>query len=123
MLAPNNPNARVVRFRFSAMSVPEAATRIRLAESQNVMAVAKMSDGTFPGMKVSEDSTSVQYFDLSKMPPESRKLNKKDIDGVGNNSEWKHPPGTSDYTTEELSDVISYLRFVAKGDRKPVKLQ
>jgi sulfur-oxidizing protein SoxY len=47
VLAPNNPNARVVRFRFSPMSVPEAATRIRLAESQNVIAVAKMSDGTF----------------------------------------------------------------------------
>jgi sulfur-oxidizing protein SoxY len=47
VLAPNNPNARVVRFRFSAMSVPEAATRIRLAESQSVIAVAKMSDGTF----------------------------------------------------------------------------
>ena len=47
VLAPNNPNAVVVRFRFSAMSVPEAATRIRLAESQNVIAVAKMSDGSF----------------------------------------------------------------------------
>jgi sulfur-oxidizing protein SoxY len=47
VLAPNNPNARVVRFRFSPMSVPEAATRIRLAESQSVIAVAKMSDGTF----------------------------------------------------------------------------
>ena len=46
VLAPNNPNARVVRFRFSPTSVPEAATRIRLAESQNVIAVAKMSDGT-----------------------------------------------------------------------------
>jgi sulfur-oxidizing protein SoxY len=47
VLAPNNPNALVVRFRFSAMSVPEAATRIRLAESQNVITVAKMSDGSF----------------------------------------------------------------------------
>jgi sulfur-oxidizing protein SoxY len=47
VVAPNNPNARVLRFRFTAMSVPEAATRIRLAESQKVIAVAKMSDGTF----------------------------------------------------------------------------
>src|SRR5579864_743502 len=47
VLAPNNPNARVVRFRFSPMSVPEAATRIRLAETQRVIAVAKMGDGTF----------------------------------------------------------------------------
>jgi sulfur-oxidizing protein SoxY len=47
VVAPANPNARVIRFRFSAACVPEAATRIRLAESQNVIAVAKLSDGTF----------------------------------------------------------------------------
>jgi sulfur-oxidizing protein SoxY len=47
ILAPNNPNAKVVLFRLSATSVPEAATRIRLAESQSVIAVAGMSDGTF----------------------------------------------------------------------------
>ena len=47
VVAPANPNARVARFRFSPQSVPEAATRIRLAESQSVIAVAKMSDGTF----------------------------------------------------------------------------
>jgi sulfur-oxidizing protein SoxY len=47
VVAPANPNARVARFRFSAMSVPQAATRIRLAASQDVIAVAKLSDGTF----------------------------------------------------------------------------
>jgi len=47
VVAPANPNSRVLRFRFSADSVPEAATRIRLAESQNVIAVARMSDGRF----------------------------------------------------------------------------
>jgi sulfur-oxidizing protein SoxY len=47
VLAPANPNARVIRFRFSAASVPEASTRIRLAETQDVIAVAKLSDGTF----------------------------------------------------------------------------
>lgn len=47
VVAPANPNARVIRFRFSALSVPEASTRIRLAETQDVIAVAKLSDGTF----------------------------------------------------------------------------
>jgi sulfur-oxidizing protein SoxY len=46
VVAPANPNARVIRFRFSSASVPEASTRIRLAESQDVIAVAKLSDGT-----------------------------------------------------------------------------
>jgi sulfur-oxidizing protein SoxY len=47
VLAPENPNARVIRFRFSPISVPEASTRIRLAATQDVIAVAKLSDGTF----------------------------------------------------------------------------
>jgi sulfur-oxidizing protein SoxY len=47
ILAPANPNARVARLRFSPHSLPEAATRIRLAESQSVIAIAKMSDGQF----------------------------------------------------------------------------
>jgi sulfur-oxidizing protein SoxY len=47
VVAPANPNARVIRFRFSPASVPEAATRIRLAETQDVIAVAKLDDGTF----------------------------------------------------------------------------
>ncbi|MBO0750797.1 MAG: thiosulfate oxidation carrier protein SoxY [Bradyrhizobiaceae bacterium] len=47
VLAPANPNARVIRFRFSSASVPEASTRIRLAETQDVIAVAKLDDGTF----------------------------------------------------------------------------
>ena len=47
VVAPANPNARVIRFRFSSASVPEASTRIRLAETQDVIAVAKLSDGNF----------------------------------------------------------------------------
>ena len=47
VVAPANPTARVIRFRFSPSSVPEASTRIRLAETQTVVAVAKLSDGTF----------------------------------------------------------------------------
>jgi sulfur-oxidizing protein SoxY len=47
VVAPANPNARVLRFRFSPASVPEASTRIRLAETQDVIAVAKLDDGTF----------------------------------------------------------------------------
>jgi sulfur-oxidizing protein SoxY len=47
VVAPANPNARVIRFRFSALSVPEASTRVRLAATQDVIAVAKLGDGTF----------------------------------------------------------------------------
>ncbi|WP_417669763.1 thiosulfate oxidation carrier protein SoxY [Roseibium sp.] len=47
ILAEGNPNPAVATFHFTAMSGEAAAkTRIRLAKTQNVIAVAKMSDGS-----------------------------------------------------------------------------
>jgi sulfur-oxidizing protein SoxY len=47
IVADANPRGGVVTFRFSPVSgVAEANTRIRLAETQNVIAVAKMNDGS-----------------------------------------------------------------------------
>jgi sulfur-oxidizing protein SoxY len=48
IVADGNPNAGVATFHFSPTSgIAEANTRIRLAETQNVTAVAKMNDGSF----------------------------------------------------------------------------
>lgn len=48
VVADGNPNPGVAVFHFSpASGVAEASTRIRLAGTQNVIAVAKMNDGSF----------------------------------------------------------------------------
>ena len=48
VLADGNPRPGVATFHFSDMSGEAAAsTRIRLAKTQNVIAVAKMSDGSY----------------------------------------------------------------------------
>lgn len=48
ILADGNPNPEVITFNFSKMSGEATAkTRIRLAQTQNVTAIAKMADGTF----------------------------------------------------------------------------
>lgn len=47
ILADGNPNPHVVDFTFGAASAGKAATRIRLAGTQNIIAVAKMADGSF----------------------------------------------------------------------------
>ena len=48
VVADGNPNPEVITFQFSPLSGSAAAkTRVRLAQTQNVTAVAKMSDGTF----------------------------------------------------------------------------
>jgi sulfur-oxidizing protein SoxY len=47
ILAEGNPNPDVATFNFTAMSgVAEATTRMRLAKTQTVVAVARMADGT-----------------------------------------------------------------------------
>ena len=48
VVADGNPRSGVVTFHFSpASGIAEANTRIRLAATQNVIAVAKMNDGSF----------------------------------------------------------------------------
>jgi sulfur-oxidizing protein SoxY len=48
VVANENPRSGVVTFHFSpASGVAEANTRIRLAATQDVVAVAKMNDGSF----------------------------------------------------------------------------
>jgi sulfur-oxidizing protein SoxY len=47
ILADGNPNPEVATFQFTAMSgVAAATTRMRLAKTQNVLAIAKMADGS-----------------------------------------------------------------------------
>jgi sulfur-oxidizing protein SoxY len=48
ILATGNPNPDVGTFNFGPLAAKQsAATRIRLAGSQDVVAIAKMADGTF----------------------------------------------------------------------------
>lgn len=48
VVAEGNPRGGVLTFHFNPMSgVAEASTRIRLAKSQKIVAVAKMNDGSF----------------------------------------------------------------------------
>lgn len=48
IVADGNPRGGIATFHFSpASGIAEANTRVRLAETQNVIAVAKMNDGSF----------------------------------------------------------------------------
>ena len=64
---------------------------IRASRTEYVQAVKVKKEEPFPGMKVSEDATTAQYYDLSKSPPELRKIPVADIESRTDNSLWKHP--------------------------------
>ena len=47
LFADGNPRPGIAVFRFGELVPPDAGTRVRLARSQTVIAVAEMADGTF----------------------------------------------------------------------------
>ncbi|MDH5452563.1 MAG: thiosulfate oxidation carrier protein SoxY [Paracoccaceae bacterium] len=52
ILATGNPNADVATFKFGPLAGSfVASTRIRLAKTQDVVAIAKMADGSFASAK------------------------------------------------------------------------
>ena len=102
------------------VGVRALVTAIRASRTEYVQAVKLKDQEPFPGMKVSEDATTAQYYDLSKTPPELRKFAPADVESKSDNSTWKHPPAQGGYTNEQIADIVAYIRWVAAGDKKPV---
>lgn len=47
VFAAGNPNPGIAKFAFGPLATAAASTRIRLAGTQDIVAVAKMADGSF----------------------------------------------------------------------------
>jgi mono/diheme cytochrome c family protein len=105
---------------ISQLSPRGIATAMRSTLTQYVQAVKPKKGEAFPAMPVAKPAQGVEYFDLSKTPPELRQFEKSDIDSVRNNETWKHPVGMRNYTPEQMADLIAYLRWAGTGDRKKV---
>ena len=76
--------------------------------------------GTFPGIQ-KEGSSGTQVYDLSKNPPELHDVKAGDITSQKQNEKWKHPPATAGYSSQELADLIGWLKWAATGSVKEVK--
>jgi cytochrome c551/c552 len=76
-----------------------------------------------PAMVVSETPTQLTIYNLDASPPERLVLEKSTIFAVRDNSTWRHPPESTGASKELLADVIAYIRFVAFGDTKGVKVE
>jgi hypothetical protein len=83
----------------------------------------KTASETFPGIQKQKQGEELEIWDLSKNPPELRKFASKDVTSMTTDHKWKHPPTTADYTSQELADIIGYLKFVATGSRKEIKIE
>ncbi len=95
-------------------------TAIMATRTQYVQSVKLKAGETFPGIEKTKTDKAVEYFDLSKQPPQLRKFDKAEISGTQDNSSWKHPAEAAGYTSQQVADILSYLRFASYGDTKGV---
>lgn len=98
------------------------AMAIRSTATQYVQIVRlKGAAASFPGMPTQQDDKVVQVYDLSKTPPELRKLDRAtELDSLRANDSWKHPPAAGKLTNEQFADVIAYIRYAATGRKEAV---
>jgi hypothetical protein len=80
----------------------------------------KTAEGTFPGMVKEKKEEQTDVWDLSQMPPVLRSLPTKQI-SMTREQKWKHPPSTVEYSSQELADLIGFLKWASTGSVKEIK--
>jgi mono/diheme cytochrome c family protein len=107
--------------KLASSLVPRAiVTMMRTTLTQYVQTVKMKTGDPFPAMPGAKDAKTIELYDLSKMPPEMRKVEQADIESMKNNETWKHPPLTRGYTPQETADIIAYVKYAGNGERKKV---
>jgi mono/diheme cytochrome c family protein len=100
---------------------PAAITMaVHSTATQYVQEVKLKSKETFPAMPGAKDAKTIQLYDLSKTPPELRKIDLTEIDSLTNTNRWKHPPAVDKPTAQQLADIVAYIRYAVTGNRQPV---
>src|SRR5215470_13983290 len=69
----------------SSLAPRAIVTMMRSTLTQYVQTVKLKKGDTFAAMPGAKDATTVRLFDLSKMPPELRKVEQAEIDSIRNN--------------------------------------
>jgi mono/diheme cytochrome c family protein len=101
---------------IARVTPPGIAMAIRSTITQYVQVIKLKSGRTFPAMP----PKSGQAYDLSKTPPEAVSAAEGEIASTNANNGWKHPPSKMKFTSEEMADLIAYIRFAGANNRQPV---
>jgi hypothetical protein len=80
----------------------------------------KTAAASFPGILHQKYGDRTEYYDLSQIPPVLRTLYTNQIVSAERDEKWRHPPAMANYTSQELADVISFLKFAATGSQKEI---
>ncbi len=111
------PDLRTIG-RLSPAAIAMGARSTSLQYVQNVKLKSGQEFAAMPGPK---DDKVVQLYDLSKTPPELRKLEKDEIASMTGTDKWKHPATVAKLTDQQMADIVAYIRWAAAGSRKAVE--
>lgn len=96
---------------------------IQMQSTEYVQEV-KLADGkTFSGIQKQKQGDELQMWDLTQTPPVLMTLASKDVASVARETKWKHPPTSAGYTSQELADIIGFLRWASTGARTEIKIE
>ena len=105
---------------MSSLAPRAIAIAMRGSLTQYVQAVKLKNGDTFPAMPGAKNEKTLSLYDLSKMPPELRKVEQSEVESMRNNETWKHPAAVREYTAEQMADIIAYVRYAGSGGRTKV---
>ncbi len=114
------PDLKVLASVVPPRGLVSAITQMTMAERVQEV---KTTTGTFAGILKGKQNDEVEIWDLSQDPPVLKKLASKDITSSTRNEKWKHPPTSAGYTTQELADIIGFLKWAAAGQTKEIKAE
>ena len=104
----------------SAIGPRPLANTIRMTMTAYVQEF-KTSDGNFAGFQKQKQGDEIEVWDLSQTPPVLRKLTSKQIVSMNLTQSWKHPPAAAGFTSQELADLVGFLKWASTGWQKEVK--
>ena len=107
--------------KIASLATPRGLVVVIQAEAVTDVLAVKTAAGTFPGIQKQKQGDEIEIWDLSQMPPVLRKLTSKEIHSMDRDPYWKHPPSTAGYTSQELADIVGFLRWVATGSQREIK--
>ena len=96
---------------------------IQMESTAYVQQVKTAAGESYPGILKQKQGDEMQIWDLSKPEPELRKYASKDVTSMTADHKWKHPPTSAGYTSQELADIIGFLKYSATGSRAEVKIE
>ena len=106
---------------MASMATPRGLVSvIQMENTENVQEI-KTAAGPFPGIQKQKQGDDFEIWDLSQTPPVLRKLTSKDILSMTRDQHWKHPPTAAGYTSQELADIVGFLRWAANGSQREIK--